>query len=76
VSDLLAPFALRRFKGGFRRIVDTELGVEQWCAGCGESWPADHEFYAVTATSLGYECKACTAERRASKASTSARQGG
>ncbi len=54
----------KRVKGGFRRLVETELGEEQVCNNCGESWPADAEFYVVTATSMGYECKACTAERR------------
>ncbi len=54
----------RRVKGGFRQLVDTELGAEQLCRSCGESWPTDAEFFTVTATSMGYECKACTADRR------------
>jgi hypothetical protein len=54
----------KRIKGGFRRLIETELGEEQVCVSCGESWPTDKEFYVVTATSMGYECKACTSERR------------
>lgn len=54
----------RRVKGGFRRLVETELGEEQVCASCGESWPTDKEFYVVTATSMAYECKACALERK------------
>lgn len=53
-----------RSRGGFRRLIETELGEEQVCMSCGESWPTDKEFYVVTATSMGYECKACTSERR------------
>jgi ribosomal protein L34 len=55
---------VRRVKGGFRQLVTTELGDEQLCRTCGEAWPTDAEFFVVTATSLSYECKACTAERR------------
>jgi hypothetical protein len=54
----------KRIKGGFRRLIETELGEEQVCMSCGESWPTDKEFYVVTATSMAYECKACTSERR------------
>jgi hypothetical protein len=54
----------KRIKGGFRRLIETELGEEQVCMSCGEAWPTDKEFYVVTATSMGYECKACTSERR------------
>jgi hypothetical protein len=55
---------LRRIKGGFRQLIETELGAEQLCRSCGDSWPTDSEFFTVTANSMGYECKACTAERR------------
>lgn len=58
--------SLKRVKGGFRRLVVTELGEEQLCSGCGEAWPTDNDFYPVTATSMGYECRACTSERRRS----------
>jgi hypothetical protein len=54
----------RRIKGGFRQLVETELGDEQFCGACGESWPTDAEFFIVTETSMAYECKACTAERQ------------
>lgn len=64
MDEPAAPCELKRFKGGFRRIAETELGEEQRCRSCGEWWPADQEFFLVTATSLGYDCKACLRERR------------
>jgi hypothetical protein len=60
-------FVRKRIKGGFRRMLETELGEEQLCCSCGEPWPIDPEFFVVTATFLGYECKACTADRRAAR---------
>lgn len=59
------PGALVRSKGGFRRLVETELGEEQWCGSCGEFWPTDGEFFHVSGNSLGYQCKACLAEHKA-----------
>lgn len=64
MSDAHKCLPLRRVKGGFRQIIDTELGEEQLCRSCGEPWPTDQEFYVVTATSMTYECKACTADGR------------
>jgi hypothetical protein len=58
------PQAPKRFKGGFRQLVDTDLGPEQLCGSCGETWPIDSEFYVVSPTSMAYECKACQLERR------------
>ena len=63
----------KRIKGGFRRMAETELGEEQWCGSCGEFWPTDDEFFVVTATSLGYVCKACISERRRKRPLASAR---
>jgi hypothetical protein len=58
---------LTRFKGGFRRMIETELGEEQFCGSCCEFWPADAEFFNVTKESMGYECKACQIERKLSR---------
>jgi hypothetical protein len=66
MEEALKAVAPRRVKGGFRRLVVTELGEEQLCGRCGELWPTDPEFYPVTLTSMGYECRACTSERRRS----------
>jgi hypothetical protein len=62
--------APQRFKGGFRQLVETDLGQEQLCASCGETWPTDNEFYVVGPTSMTYECKACALERRAKRRKT------
>jgi len=56
--------AWKRVLGGFRRMVETELGDEQLCAGCGESWPLDREFFVFSRSSVSYECKACIEERK------------
>ncbi|MYM91648.1 hypothetical protein GTP81_30355 [Rugamonas sp. FT107W] len=60
------PFT--RVRGGFRRMLETELGTEQLCASCQQLWPVDPEFYVVTATRLSYECRACISERKAVRA--------
>lgn len=54
----------KRVRGGFRRFVETELGEEQFCGSCQESWPFDAEFFLVKALRISYECKACIKERR------------
>jgi hypothetical protein len=59
---------LKRVRGGFRRMVDTELGEEQVCSSCRELWPADNEFFTVSAKCISYECRACTSERKAVRA--------
>jgi hypothetical protein len=59
---------LRRVKGGFRRMLETELGEEQWCGSCREFWPLDAEFFNASKHSLAYECKACLTERRQANA--------
>lgn len=41
----------------------TELGEELFCPSCCEFWPADAEFFPVSANSMGYACKACSRER-------------
>ena len=64
MDERAAAIPFRRIKGGFRRMLDTELGTEQLCCSCGELWPVDPEFYVVTATRLSYECRACTSERQ------------
>lgn len=56
--------AYKRVRGGFRRFVETELGEEQFCGSCQESWPFDAEFFLVKASRISYECKACIKERR------------
>lgn len=66
MEQALKAGVLKRVKGGFRRLVVAELGEEQLCSRCGESWPTDTEFYPVSATSMGYECRACNSERRRS----------
>jgi hypothetical protein len=55
---------LRKSKGGFRRIIETELGEEQYCASCDEFWPTDSEFFSVAGPRLSYVCRACTVERK------------
>jgi hypothetical protein len=64
MSDPFQSPVRRRIKGGFRQLVETELGDEQVCGACRESWPTDDEFFIVTETSMAYVCKACTADRR------------
>jgi len=54
----------QRIQGGFRRMLETELGHEQLCPSCGEFWPLDREFFVVTRRGVSYECRACIAERR------------
>lgn len=54
---------IERFTGA---RVESELGVEQCCRGCGEYWPADAEFFAPQASGrdgLTPRCRACIAER-------------
>ncbi len=55
---------LKRIKGGFRRMIQTELGEEQFCGSCREFWPTDAEFFKVSKQSLAYECHACLIERK------------
>lgn len=59
--------AWKRVLGGFRRMVETELGDEQFCAGCQEFWPLDREFFVFSHSSASYECKACIGERKAER---------
>lgn len=67
VAVLRAP-ELRRFTPPPRRygpkprhiFEDPELGVVRLCAGCGEAWPFDGEFFYRQDT----RCRACQAERR------------
>lgn len=59
--------AWKRVLGGFRRMMETELGDEQYCASCHEFWPLDREFFLFSRTSVSYECKACIEERKASR---------
>lgn len=56
--------SLKRIKGGFRRVVETELGEEQFCGSCGEFWPTDAEFFNMSEHCMSYECKACLIERK------------
>jgi hypothetical protein len=56
--------AWKRVLGGFRRMLETELGEEQFCAGCQEFWPLDREFFVFSRSSVSYECKACIEERK------------
>ncbi len=56
--------AWKRVRGGFRRMAETELGDEQLCTACGELWPLDNEFFAVSGRGISYACKACIKERR------------
>jgi hypothetical protein len=64
MSNLNNVVALKRIKGGFRRIIETELGEEQFCGSCREFWPTDGEFFTVSKQCLAYECKACVMERK------------
>lgn len=57
-------FELLRVAGRFRRIRNTELGLEQLCASCNEPWPMDQEFFQVSRGCVSYECKACVQERQ------------
>ncbi|NRR29400.1 hypothetical protein HSX11_04295 [Oxalobacteraceae bacterium] len=57
-------FELLRIAGGFRRILQTELGQEQLCACCNEPWPMDQEFFNVSPRGVSYDCRACIQERR------------
>lgn len=59
--------AWKRVLGGFRRMLETELGEEQFCAGCEEFWPLDQEFFVFSRSSVSYECRACTEERKSIK---------
>ena len=65
MDEQAIPF--KRVRGGFRRMLETELGTEQLCCSCRQLWPVDPEFYVVTATRLSYECRACISERKASQ---------
>lgn len=64
---MVPKFEFLRVAGGFRRILKTELGQEQLCARCNESWPMDREFYNVSGLAVSYECKACIQERKQNK---------
>lgn len=59
------PPAWKRVQGGFRRMVETELGEEQFCNSCRECWPLDQEFFLFSRNSVSYECRACIEERKA-----------
>lgn len=61
------PPAWKRVLGGFRRMLETELGDEQFCATCQEFWPLDREFFVFSHSSASYECKACIGERKAAR---------
>lgn len=65
-----APAMSQRIKGGFRRMLVTELGDEQICGACQEPWPIDGEFFVVTGNSISYQCKACISERGRQKRRT------
>ncbi len=55
---------MRRHTG---KYVETELGRERICYGCGEPWPFDPEFFYRQPTGHGGlqgMCKACKHERR------------
>lgn len=64
MNELVNVGRYKRVSGGFRRFVETELGEEQFCGSCHESWPFDAEFFLVKAARISYECKACIKERR------------
>ncbi|MES2257087.1 MAG: hypothetical protein V4724_01145 [Pseudomonadota bacterium] len=52
----------KRVMGGFRRMRSSEIGEEQLCQACGEYWPVDAEFFAMSERYLSYICKACQSE--------------
>jgi hypothetical protein len=64
MENLTDSTPYKRIKGGFRRIIETELGEEQFCGACHEFWPMDAEFFNVSERSVGYECKACLIDRK------------
>lgn len=64
MDDAGAGTAWKRVRGSFRRMAETELGEEQLCMSCGQLWPLDQEFFVVSHGGIGYECRACLAERR------------
>jgi hypothetical protein len=47
-------------------VIETELGTERLCRGCGDWWPLDGTFWYFKrdGTVMG-RCKACWADRRA-----------
>ena len=48
-----------------KNYVDPELGLVRRCARCGESWPADREFFHVSGKGslwLNSWCRACSLE--------------
>jgi hypothetical protein len=61
--------SLKRIRGGFRRMMQTELGEEQLCGSCGEFWPSDAEFFKMSNRSMVYECKACSIDRKSAPGS-------
>ena len=66
MDECRAGTAWKRVNGNFRRIAETELGAEQLCMSCFELWPLDQEFFAVSHGRIGYACRACVKENRAS----------
>lgn len=57
-----------------RRVptIDTELGTERLCRGCGEFWPLDETFWYFQRGKVMGNCRACWADR--SRAIVRARQ--
>lgn len=59
--------------GGKPRLIQTDLGVEKYCKGCDEYFPADTEFFFLAkinkngAPRLESICKACRIEKRMEK---------
>jgi len=47
-----------------RPTMVTELGIERLCAGCGEWWPQDEEFWYYQRGKIIGRCRACWSERR------------
>ena len=43
--------------------MQTELGIERLCAGCGEWWPEDDEFWYYQRGRIIGRCRACWSER-------------
>lgn len=45
-------------------VIETELGLERLCRGCGSWWPFDAEFWYFTARGVVMgRCRACWSER-------------
>lgn len=68
-SPVPSPASLqRRLRKGL--YVLTALGLEARCSRCGDTWPADTEFFHAapnTTTGLCCMCKACHAEWRGAR---------